>query len=130
MEENNFLNQQFIDAAEDAVTTLPAWVQKELENIIFVVEAFPDTDIQVQMATESPYDLLGLYTGTPLPMRAAYYGFGNLPDTVHLFREPILAYCEENDIPLAQCVRHVVVHEVGHYLGLSDEDMEEIESRP
>lgn len=130
MEENNSLNQIFVDAAEDAVATLPAWVQKELENIIFVVEAFPDTDIQVQMATESPYDLLGLYTGTPLPMRAAYYGFGNLPDTVHLFREPILAYCEETGVTLADCVRHVVVHEVGHYLGLSDADMEEIESRP
>ena len=130
MELNIVTDQAFSDSADMAVAALPDWVRRELENIIFVVDAFPDPDIQAQFATQSPYDLLGLYTGTPLPMRAAYYGFGNLPDVIHLYREPILAYCEETGVTLADCVRHVVIHEVGHYLGLSDADMEEIESRP
>ena len=120
-------DQIFTDAAEVALAGLPEWVRERLDNIIFVVEAFPAPDIQARFETASPYDLLGLYTGTPLPLRAAYYGYGNLPDTIQLYREPILAYCQEKGLTLADCMRHVVVHEVGHYLGLSDADMAAIE---
>ena len=119
--------EDFIQAAEDALAELPAWVRDALENIAFVVEPFPDREVQREMGLESPYDLLGLYQGTPISERGGSYGYGNLPDLIHLYRRPILAFCAVEGIDWRHGVRHVVVHEIGHYLGLSDEEMEAME---
>ncbi|MEW6612796.1 MAG: metallopeptidase family protein [Pseudomonadota bacterium] len=127
MEHEESLEALFLDEAEEAVAALPDWVQAQMSNVAFFVEAYPSAEVQASLGVEDPYDLLGLYTGTPLPDRGGQYGYGNLPDAIYLYREPILAYCEETGEDLRHCVRHVVVHEVGHYLGLSDAEMEAIE---
>ena len=95
-------------------------------EIIIRVEDFPDEDTERDMDLESPFDLLGLYRGVSLPGKS----FGELApgvDMVFLYRRPILDYwCETGD-DLTGLIRHVLIHEIGHHFGLSDEDMDRIE---
>ncbi|MHB0887278.1 metallopeptidase family protein [Acidithiobacillus sp.] len=124
MEEDN---ETFLAAAEAALAALPDWVTGAFENIAFIVEDFPDAATREETGISGAYGLLGLYRGTPISGRGAGYGYGNLPDVIHLYREPILAYAAERKMDWRRCVQHVVVHEVGHYLGLSDAQMMAIE---
>jgi len=120
--------EAFLAAAEAALAALPGWVTGTFENIAFIVEDFPAAAILEEMGIPSPYGLLGLYSGTPISGRGAGYGYGNLPDVIHLYRQPILAYAAGQKMDWRRCVQHVVVHEVGHYLGLSDAQMMAIEA--
>lgn len=121
-------DEAFLAAAEAALAALPDWVTGTFENIAFIVEDLPSADTLAKMHISSPYGLLGLYAGTPISGRGAGYGYGNLPDVIHLYRQPILAYAAEQKMDWRRCVQHVVVHEVGHYLGLSDAQMMAIEA--
>lgn len=112
--------------AEEMMGTLPPEIMAGVENVVVVVEDWPDQEARISMQLESPYDLLGLYQGWPLPGRGVSYA-GHEPDMIHLYREPILAFCVETGEELAHCVRHVLIHEIGHYFGFSDEAMEAIE---
>jgi predicted Zn-dependent protease with MMP-like domain len=119
---------EFEDLAETAYARLPARFRKLCEHVIIRVEDFPAEDVLEEMNLESPFDLLGLFTGIGFAQGAAVDETGKLPNMVHLYRRPILDYWAEHDETLATIVTHVLVHEIGHHFGLSDEDMERIEN--
>ncbi len=112
--------------AERAYAQLPQRFVQAIDNVVVLTDDFPDAAVQREMQVESAYDLLGLYQGWPLPERGSSYG-GHPPDVIHLYRQPILLWCRENGEDVAHCIRHVLVHEIGHYFGFSDEEMTAIE---
>jgi predicted Zn-dependent protease with MMP-like domain len=118
---------RFERAVEDAIDALPEDFRSRLENVAFMVDAYPDAETLDEMECEGPYDLLGLYRGWPITERGVDYQ-GALPDTIHLYREPILAYCADTGEDVVDCIVDTVIHEVGHYYGLSDDEMEAIEA--
>ena len=113
--------------AEAALATLPAPFAGMLGNVIIQVHDFAEDDILDMMGIESRYDLTGLYQGRPLTERSLDIS-GELPDQIHLYRIPILAEWIEGGEDLAWLVRHVLIHEIGHHFGLSDEDIDAIEA--
>ena len=112
--------------AQAAVEHLPPLFREYLGRVILKVEDFPDDAVAREMELESPFDLLGLYWGNPVGDSGA--GFtGALPPTIFLYRRPILDEWASGEDTLEQLVTHVLVHEVGHHFGLSDDDMHAIE---
>ncbi len=91
------------------------------------VEDFPDDETLDEMECETPFDLLGLFRGVGLAQDQAVAETGRFPNMVWLYRRPMLDYWAEHDETLGHLVTHVLVHEIGHHFGLSDEDMEAIE---
>jgi predicted Zn-dependent protease with MMP-like domain len=91
------------------------------------VEEFPDEETEAAMGLESPFDILGLYRGVALPRKSVSDPLPDL-DMIFLYRRPILDYWCETGEDLGHLVRHVLIHEIGHHFGFSDEDMEEIEA--
>jgi predicted Zn-dependent protease with MMP-like domain len=96
--------------------------------VIHVVD-FPDDETMAEMECESPFDLLGLFHGIGLAQDGAFPETGRMPNVIWLYRRPILDYWAEHEETLGSIVTHVLVHEIGHHFGLSDEDMEAIEAR-
>ncbi len=115
--------------ASEIFAALPSRFRDAIDNVVVIVEEFPDAETMGQMHLRSPYDLLGLYSGWPLPERGSSYG-GHPPDVIYLYRGPILDYAERYAIPVDDCIRHVLVHEIGHYFGFSDDEMGHIEAQP
>jgi predicted Zn-dependent protease with MMP-like domain len=111
--------------ARTAFDTLPEDFRRLCGDVPFVVQDFPDEDV-INLDLETPFDILGLFQGSEL---AAREGSGGQPEPtmIFLYRRPILDYWAENQGTLGEVVRHVVVHEIGHHFGLSDDDMEKIE---
>ena len=112
--------------AERALATIPAEVKAQLGPLVIRVEEFPDEETEEEMGLESPFDILGLYRGVALPHQSVSSTRTEI-DMVFLYRRPILDYWCETGEDLAAVVRHVLIHEIGHHLGFSDEDMERIE---
>lgn len=115
--------------AEEIYAGLPARFKHAIRNVVIVTEDVPDDVTMHEMNLDSPYDLMGLYRGWPLPERGSQYA-GHPPDVIHLYRKPILAYCRAHGEQVVNCIRHVLIHEIGHYFGFSDSDMEKIECQP
>jgi predicted Zn-dependent protease with MMP-like domain len=115
--------------ARDAFHALPAKFRALCGDIPFSVQEFPDDDVIRDMDLESEFDILGLFQGSDLAAREGYGGRPE-PTMIFLYRRPILDYWAEHHCSLREVVRHVIVHEIGHHFGLSDEDMEKIESGP
>ena len=112
--------------AEAALAAIPETLRRQLGPLVIRVEDFPDEETEAAMELESPFDLLGLYHGVALPHKSVTSTRVE-PDMVFLYRRPILDYWCENDDTLDAVVRHVLIHEIGHHFGFSDEDMERIE---
>ena len=91
------------------------------------VEEFPDEETEEAMGLDSPFDILGLYRGVALPHKSINDPRPDL-DMVFLYRRPILDYWCETGEDLTRVVRHVLIHEIGHHFGFSDEDMARIEA--
>jgi predicted Zn-dependent protease with MMP-like domain len=114
--------------AQRALAGLPRRFKRHLGEVLIRVEDFPDRDTERAMRLDSPFDLMGLYHGVALPHKSVSDPQPGI-DVIFLYRRPILDYwCETGD-DLADIVRHVVIHEIGHHFGFSDEDMERIERR-
>jgi predicted Zn-dependent protease with MMP-like domain len=96
-----------------------------MENVDVVIEDRASPDLLSEMDLRSPSDLLGLYQGVPIDRRGFYYG-NVLPDKITLFQIPIESTCHTKE-EIEEKVRGVVIHEVGHYFGLDDERLEELE---
>jgi len=116
----------FQSEAEKVVLSLPLQFRDAMENVVICVEEEADSATLTRMHAGSSGELLGLYQGWPLPERGVSYA-GHLPDTIHLYRTPILQFCEETGELPEHCLRHVLIHEIGHYFGFSDEEMMAIE---
>jgi predicted Zn-dependent protease with MMP-like domain len=112
--------------AERALATIPVEFKAHLGPLVIRVEEFPDEETEEEMELESPFDILGLYRGLALPHQSVSTPRTEI-DMVFLYRRPILDYWCETGEDLAAVVRHVLIHEIGHHLGFSDEDMERIE---
>ncbi|MSP89902.1 MAG: metallopeptidase family protein [Alphaproteobacteria bacterium] len=112
--------------AADAFASIPDSLRRHVRNVSIHVEDFPDAETERDMELESPFDLLGLYLGVSLDRK----GIGDQPhdlDRIFLYRRPLLDYWCEGEEDLTHLVRHVLIHEIGHHFGLSDEAMEAIE---
>lgn len=113
--------------AQAAFDRLPEEFRALCSDVIFNVTEFPEDDVLKELEAESPFDLLGLFSGVGLPQQGFSPQTGQMPNTIHLYRRPILDYWAEHDESLGSIVTHVMVHEIGHHFGFSDEDMEAIE---
>lgn len=114
--------------AEQALGTIPPELLGHVTNLVVRVDEFPDDETIEAMDLESPFDLLGLYRGVSLDRRSVLDS-GTEPDMVFLYRRPLLDYWCETGEGLAHLVRHVMIHEIGHHFGFSDDDMDAIERR-
>nr|RAV90560.1 Zn-dependent protease [Aerococcus tenax] len=112
--------------ADEAFGRLPEYFRARCKDLVIRVEDFPDEEVMEEMGLESPFDILGLYHGAGEPYEQTSRAI-RLPDMVFLYRRPMLDYWGEFDETLDQIVTHVLVHEIGHHFGLSDEDMHAIE---
>lgn len=112
--------------AYEALATIPEELRRHVGNVVIRVEDFPDDEVAEEMELESPFDLLGLYQGVSLDRQSISDARSSL-DMIFLYRRPILDYWCESGETLPRLVRHVLIHEIGHHFGLSDEDMERIE---
>ena len=115
------------ELARRALGTIPRRLKKHLGRVVIQVEEFPDEETEAAMGLESPFDILGLYRGVALPHKSVSDTRPDL-DMIFLYRRPILDYWCETGEDLAHLVRHVLIHEIGHHFGFSDEDMARIES--
>jgi predicted Zn-dependent protease with MMP-like domain len=110
-----------------AYASLPETLASFVQNVIIRIEEFPDDETQADLELESPFDLLGLYRGVALTEQGAN-DVRNDVDMIHLYRRPILDYWCESGEDLTDIVRHVLIHEIGHHFGFSDDDMERLEA--
>jgi predicted Zn-dependent protease with MMP-like domain len=113
--------------AHEIFARLPKTFRDLSEGVIIRVDDFPSEEVLKEMNTESEFDLLGLFQGVGLPFRSNE-DIARLPNMIWLYRRPILDYWAEHEEALGDIVRHVLIHEIGHHFGLSDEDMEAIEA--
>jgi predicted Zn-dependent protease with MMP-like domain len=112
--------------ARATLRALPAPFAEHLGDVVLLVEDFADEETLEAMGIEDPFELTGIYEGVPLTERSVEQS-GTLPDRVRLFRRPILDEWADGNDTLEHLVAHVLIHEVGHHLGLSDEDMHALE---
>jgi len=112
--------------ARRALATLPEEFRRHLGEIVLIVEDFADDETLKALDIESPFDLTGVYHGRPIGEKSSMES-GAVPDRIHLYRRAILDEWIEDGEDLATLVRHIVIHEVGHHFGLSDEDMHRLE---
>ena len=113
--------------AADALASIPEEFRRHVGNVRIHVVDFPDEEIEKEMELESPFDLLGLYQGVSMKERGANHVANDI-DRIFLFRRPLLDHWCETGEDLTHLVRHVLIHEIGHHFGFSDEDMEAIEA--
>jgi predicted Zn-dependent protease with MMP-like domain len=113
--------------AREALATLPEFLRAKLVGVVIRVDEFPDEATERDMALESPFDILGLYSGVSLASESVAEVRQHV-NMIFLYRRPILDYWCESGETLSHVVRHVLIHEVGHHFGLSDGDMERIEA--
>ena len=119
--------EKFERLVVEAVTLIPKRFRREMKNLALVVEDEPGIELLQEMDIVPPDSLYGLYQGTPLPERG--WGFGNvLPDRITLYQRPIEEDCDDED-DVRAVIGETLIHEVGHYFGLSEEEIQDIEER-
>ena len=114
--------------AEAAIAALPEEFRLHLDGVVLQVDDFAADEVLKQLAIEDPFDLTGLYTGRPIGEQSSMLS-GELPAMIHLYRRPLLDEWAETGVSLEELVTHVLVHEVGHHFGFSDDDMHAIEDQ-
>lgn len=118
---------QVEDLASQAWERLPAHFRQMCGDLVIRITDFAHDDVLEEMQIDDPYDLMGLYQGVSLNNKSVSDPPRD-PDMVFLYRRPILDYWAEGDETLGDIVTHVLVHEIGHHFGFSDDDMEDIEA--
>ncbi len=113
--------------ARASFAALPVHFRRLAGDIQFRVAEFPDDEVLDDLGVESEFGILGLFQGVGMAHDAAVPETGQMPNMIWLYRRPILDYWAENEETLGAIVSHVLVHEIGHHFGLSDDDMEAIE---
>ena len=118
---------RFEELVQASLARIPRRFRQHLQNIAILVEDEPSPRLLREMEIEPPDTLLGLYHGTPLPSRQWDYG-NTLPDTISLFQGPIERDCDDEE-EIVATIGETLIHEIGHYFGLTDEEIEAIEQR-
>jgi predicted Zn-dependent protease with MMP-like domain len=119
--------EAFTALVEEALREIPRRFRKAMRNVAVVVEDEPSLDILEEMEIDEGDTLFGLYQGTPLPQRG--WGYGNsLPDRISIYQRPIEEACEDEE-EIRDCIAETVIHEFGHYFGMSEDEIEEIEEK-
>ena len=119
--------ERFTQLVEEALHDIPRRFRRAMRNVAVVVEDEPSPALLEELEIEPPDTLFGLYQGTPLTERSWSHG-NALPDRISIYQHPIEAECADDD-EIRQCVAETVIHEFGHYFGLSEEEIEEIEEK-
>lgn len=119
--------EKFMELVEEALHEIPRRFRKAMKNVAVIVEDEPPPHILEEMAIEPPDTLFGLYQGTPLTERRWDYG-NALPDRISIYQGPIEDACEDEE-EIRDCVAETVIHEFGHYFGMSEEEIEGIEEK-
>jgi len=117
----------FEQLVSEALATIPGQFRKAMANLVIAVEDEPSEETLQEMGIDAPDTLFGLYQGTPLTERGWSYG-NALPDRILLFQGPHEREAEDED-DLVASIGETLIHEIGHYFGLSEEEIEEIEER-
>ena len=119
--------EAFTQLVEQALREIPPRFRAAMKNVAVVVEDEPPPHVLEEMEIGPDDTLFGLYHGTPLPERG--WGYGNtLPDRISIYKNPIEDACEDEE-EIRDCVAETVIHEFGHYFGMSEEEIEEIEEK-
>ena len=119
--------EDFAAVAEQALADIPADLSALVDGVALRVDDFPDEETVREMELESPFDLLGLYSGVPFGEKTM--AMAAQPDMIFLYRRPILDYWCDSGEDLTHVIKHVLIHEIGHHYGLSDDDMEALEAQ-
>lgn len=118
---------EFAALADQAWEAMPPGFKSMCGNVVIRVDDFADSETLDHFGMDDPYELTGLYHGIDLSQKSTL-DTATLPDQVWLYRKPILAEWQaRGDVTLSHLIAHVLVHEIGHHFGLSDEDMHRIE---
>ena len=112
--------------ARAALARLPAQFRAHLGDVVLRVEEFADEALLAELGLEDAFELTGVYEGLPLHEKSIEHS-GRMPDRIRLFRQPILDEWIADGHDLEHLIAHVVIHEIGHHFGLSDEDMNRLE---
>ena len=119
--------EKFENLVADALASIPRRFRDAMKNLVIVVEDEPSRELLREMDIEPPGTLLGLYTGTPLTERRWDYG-NTLPDRILLFQGPLESEADDED-DLMVAIAETLIHEIGHYFGMSEEQIEAIEEQ-
>ena len=119
--------ERFERLVEQALALIPKRFRDEMQNVAVVVEDEPSDELLDDMEIPEDETLFGLYQGTPLPERGWAHG-NALPDRISIYQFPIEDACESEE-DIRDCVAETVIHEFGHYFGMSEEEIEEIEEK-
>ena len=118
----------FVRLAEAAFAELPQAFRAFAGEVELRILDFADDETLAEMGMADPFELTGLYHGVDLSQRTEFDP-SPVPSRVYLYRRPILdEWCERGDVGLAQIIAHVLIHEIGHHFGLSDDDIDAIET--
>ena len=118
---------EFEVLAIEAFRMLPQTFRELCADLVIKIEDFPTDEVLDRLGARSEFDILGLFQGVGLPFRSVSAPV-QMPNMIWLYRRPILDYWAEHDETLGAIVTHVLVHEIGHHFGMSDDDMEAIEA--
>ena len=119
--------ERFTRLVEESLLEIPPRFREEMKNVAVVVEDEPPPHVLEEMEIQPGDTLFGLYQGTPLTERG--WGYGNaLPDRISIYQGPIEDACADDD-EIRDCIAETVIHEFGHYFGMSEEEIEEIEEK-
>ena len=118
---------EFEVLADDVYRSLPKEFRDLCKNMVIRIDDFPSRDVLRRMGIRSPFGLLGLFHGVGLPFRSESAPM-QMPNMIWLYRRPILDYWADHDETLGAIIKHVLIHEIGHHFGLSDDDMHAIEN--
>ncbi|MBI3303572.1 MAG: metallopeptidase family protein [Deltaproteobacteria bacterium] len=114
--------EEFARLVARALDTLPAEIAEKLENVAVTIEEQPSAEVLEEMGLTTPHDLFGLYRGVPRPWRSIFAPLSEFPDKIEIYYRPIVRACPRPR-EIRELVRRVVVHEVGHHFGMSDEQL-------
>ncbi|MEO0025533.1 MAG: metallopeptidase family protein [candidate division WOR-3 bacterium] len=117
-------SEQFLQLVEEVVQNLPEFFASRIKNLSVMVMPVAPPELAQQLGRH-PWSILGVYQGIPYNRRGPFYG-NVLPDTIVIFQQPIEARCR-NEQEIRELVRRVTIHEIGHYFGLSDEELYRLE---
>ncbi|WP_043338024.1 metallopeptidase family protein [Belnapia moabensis] len=118
--------EDILELAEQALAAMPVALREQVRGTAIIVEDMPDDETLDEMGIEEPWELTGLYRGVPLTQKSVLDTPAE-PDTILLYREPILLEWIETGEDLFGLVRNVLIHEIGHHFGLSDADIDRLE---